>query len=177
MNGTPLAAVPYDTSNAQTLTDIATAIAGAAGVTSAVSNGTNAITVVFVTAASAEINSAVTTGGTSQPNATITYSGPLVTGNLINVSLNGNVVGTVTSKITYSTAFSAGTSTVTTVNGVALTAVLFDSNNAGTLTDIAAQLAGLPAVASAVSNGTDTVTVVFAAAGNNTVNSSVTTGR
>ena len=176
VNGTPLAAVPYDTSNAQTLTDIATAIAGAAGVTSAVSNGTNAITVVFVTAASAEINSAVTTGGASQPNATITYSGPLVTGNLINVSLNGNVVGTVTSKITYSTAFTAGTSTVTTVNGVALTAVLFDSSNAGTLTDIAAQLAGLPAVASAVSNGTDTVTVVFAAAGNNTVNSSVTTG-
>lgn len=176
INGTPLAAVPYDTSNAQTLTDIASAIAGAAGVTSAISNGTNAITVVFVSAASAEVTSVVTTGGSTQPNATITYSGPLVTSNLINVSLNGNIVGTITSKITYSTPFTSGSSTVTTVNGVAQSAVLFDSSNAGTLTDIAAQLAGLPAIASAVSDGTDTITVVFAAAGNNTINSSVTTG-
>lgn len=176
VNGTPLTSVPFDTNNATTLTDIATAIAAVSGVTSATSNGTNAITVVFASSASAEINSAITTGGASQPTATITYTGPLVTGNLINVSLNGNVVGTVTSKITYSTPFTSGTSTVTTVNGVAHSAVPFTTSNAGTLTAIASQLAGISGIASAVSDGTSTITVIFSAAGNNTVNSSVTTG-
>ena len=137
VNGLPLSAVPYNTSNAQTLTDIATEIETASGITSAVSNGTNAITVIFTSSAAAIVNSAVTTGGASQPVAVITESGPLVTGNLINVSLNGTIVGTVTSKITYSTGFTAGTSTVTTVNGVAGSAVLYSSSNAGTLTAIA----------------------------------------
>ena len=176
LNGLPLSAVPFDTDNATTLFDIATEIALNASVTSAVSNGTDAITVTFVTASSAIVNSAITTGGASQPVATITYEGPLVTNNLINVSLNGEILGTVTSYITYSTSFTAGTSTITIINGVAGSAVLYDTDNATTLFDIASQIAGVSGIASATSNGTDTITVVFTASGNNTVNSSITTG-
>lgn len=176
VNGLPLTAVPFNTDNATTLSDLATVIGAASGVTSAISNGTNAITVTFASSSSAQVNSVITTGGASQPIAVITESGPLVTGNLINVSLNGTIVGTVTSKITFSTAFTAGTSTVVTVNGVALTAVLFNTDNATTLSDIATEILTASGVTSAVSNGTDTITVVFTAAGNNTVNSAVTTG-
>lgn len=111
-------------------------------------------------------------------SSVITLSAALVTSNLINVSFNGTIVGTVTSKITYSTPFVSGTSTITTVNGVAAgAAVPFTTSNAGTLTAIAAQLSALTGVvASATSDGTSTITVVFTNPGNNTVDNSVTTG-
>lgn len=175
VNGTPLTAVPFDTNNATTLSDIATEIETASGITSATSNGSNAITVVFTSSASAIINSAVTTGGASQPTATITYSGPLVSSNLINVSLNGTIVGTVTSKIVYSTDFGTDNVITTTVNGTGLTPVTWATSQAATLSAIAAEIAALPAVASATP-GTDSIVVIFANPGNNTVNSSVSVG-
>jgi hypothetical protein len=115
---------------------------------------------------------------TSVSQSVVTLSADLITNNRMNVSVNGTTLGTVTSVIKFSTAFTAGTSTVVTVNGVALSAVLFNTNNATTLTDIATEILTLSpgTVTSAVSNGTDTITVVFASAGNNTVNSAVTTG-
>lgn len=114
---------------------------------------------------------------TSQ-QSTLTLNADFVANNLIMMQLNGEVVGTVVSKITYSTPFTSGTSTITTVNGVAAGAgVPYTSSNAGTLTAIAAQLTGLTGVvASAVSNGTDTITVTFTNPGDNTVDSSITTG-
>ena len=176
VNGTPLSAVPFNTDNSTTLSDLATAIGLASGVSSSTATGAHQITVVFTSAVNAQVNSVVTTGGASQPTVTIVPSGPLVTGNLINVSVNGTIVGTVTSKITYSTNFTAGTSTVTTVNGVAGSAVLFNTDNATTLSDIATEIALSSGVASATSDGSHTITVVFTSAGNNTVNSSITTG-
>lgn len=58
-----------------------------------------------------------------------------------------------------STALIAANSTVATVNGVALTPVVYATSNAATLTAIAALIAAQPNIASAVSNGTDTITV------------------
>ena len=115
-------------------------------------------------------------------NSTATYSvvtlnADLVTGNRIGVAVNGTQVGTVTSVIKYSTAFTSGSSTVTNVNGSPAGAgVLFTTDNAGTLAAIATQIDGVAAVASATSDGIDTITVVFANPGNNTVNSSITIG-
>lgn len=53
----------------------------------------------------------------------------------------------------------ASNSTVATVNGVALTPVVYASSNAATLTAIAAAIAAVDGVDTAVSNGTDTITV------------------
>lgn len=58
-----------------------------------------------------------------------------------------------------STALIAANSTVATVNGIALTPIVFATNNATTLAAIAAAIAARDGVASAVSNGTDTITV------------------
>lgn len=67
VNGTALGAVPFNTSNAQTLTDIATALQATSDIATAVSNGTDTIT---VTAAVAGIpivlDSILVTGGASQ---------------------------------------------------------------------------------------------------------------
>lgn len=58
-----------------------------------------------------------------------------------------------------SAALITANSTVATVNGVALAPVVYATSNAATLTAIAALIAAQPNIASAVSNGTDTITV------------------
>jgi len=58
-----------------------------------------------------------------------------------------------------STALIASNSTVVTLNGIALTPVVYATSNAATLTAIAALIAAQPLIASAVSNGTDTITI------------------
>ena len=58
-----------------------------------------------------------------------------------------------------STALIASNSTVVTLNGVDLTPVVYATSNAATLTAIAALIAAQPFIASAVSNGTDTITI------------------
>jgi hypothetical protein len=69
IDGTPLSGVPFNTDNATTLTDIATAIQGDAAVTTAVSDGTNTITVTFADFVDHTI-SAVVSGGASQATVT-----------------------------------------------------------------------------------------------------------
>ena len=54
---------------------------------------------------------------------------------------------------------SAANSTVVTLNGIALTPVVYATSNAATLTAIAALIAAQEGIASAVSNGTDTITI------------------
>lgn len=118
----------------------------------------------------------VTAINTNQESV-VTLDDDFEANNLIKVVLNGTNVGTITSEIKYSTPFTSGSSTITTINGVAAgPGVDFASTNAGTLTAIAAQIEGVASVDTATSNGTDTITVVFLNPGNNTVNSSVTTG-
>lgn len=72
VDGVALSATPFNTSNAQTLTDLATALQATAGIATAVSDGTNQIT---ITAANAGIpvllTGFVVTGGASQPTITI----------------------------------------------------------------------------------------------------------
>lgn len=58
-----------------------------------------------------------------------------------------------------STALVASNSTVVTLNGVALAPVVYATSNAATLTAIAALIAAQDNIASAVSNGTDTITI------------------
>lgn len=178
INGLPLSDIAWQGSSGATYTAIIAAIVANSNVTSCNSTGVNQLTVIFNPAVSSGITQVITSGTGSQPSCAITVgTGPLVSGNLINVSLNGTIVGTVTSKITYSTAFTSGSSTITNINGVAAGAgVAFNTSNAGTLTSIATQIADFSGVASATSNGTDTITVVFTNVGNNTINSSITTG-
>lgn len=58
-----------------------------------------------------------------------------------------------------STALITANSTVATVNGVALAPVVYATSNTATLAAIAAAIAAVDGVATAVSNGTDTITV------------------
>jgi hypothetical protein len=61
--------------------------------------------------------------------------------------------------VSESIALVALNSTVVTLNGIALPPVVFTTSNAVTLGLIAAQIAAQPNIASAVSNGTDTITI------------------
>ena len=54
---------------------------------------------------------------------------------------------------------SASNSTVVTLNGIALTPVVYATSDAATMAAIAALIAAQPGIASAVSNGTDTITI------------------
>ncbi len=125
VNGTPLAPVIFSANQATTIGLLATAIAGASGVTSATVSATREITVIFTAPAAATINSVITTLGSTQPVATITKSGPLVTSNSIAVS----------------------------VNGTPLTPVVFATDNLTTMTAIAAAIAAAPNIVSATITG------------------------
>jgi|GEM_PF-3270642 hypothetical protein len=70
VDGTPLTAVPFNTNQATTMNDLATVIGAATGVSSATVTGARQILVVF-TAAGHLVNSVVTTGGLTQPTASI----------------------------------------------------------------------------------------------------------
>lgn len=61
--------------------------------------------------------------------------------------------------VTLSAPLSASNSTVVTLNGLALAPVVYATSNAATLTAIAALIAAQPGIASAASNGTDTITI------------------
>jgi hypothetical protein len=67
VDGVALTPVPYNTSNTQTLTDIATALQATAGIATAVSDGTDTITITSATAGiPTVVSGAVVTGGASQ---------------------------------------------------------------------------------------------------------------
>lgn len=61
--------------------------------------------------------------------------------------------------VTSSAPLSAGNSTVVTLNGIALTPVVYATSNAATLAAIAALIAAQPGIASAVSDGTSVITI------------------
>ena len=107
--------------------------------------------------------------------STVTLSAALVTNNLINVSLNSTIVGTVTSIIDFDIDFVASNSVLATVNAVGLTPVIFSVDQATTIAAVAAEIAGASGVTSATVTGARQITVVFTSPGNNTVTSVVTT--
>lgn len=103
----------------------------------------------------------------------------LVAGNRIAVAVDGVGVGTVTSIIDFDDDFVTSNSIVATVNGTPLSAVPFNTNQSTTIAALASALAAAPGITgggSATVTGPRQITVVFAAAGSNTINSVVTTG-
>ncbi|TAL08335.1 MAG: hypothetical protein EPO02_13210 [Nitrospirae bacterium] len=73
VDSVPLAAVLFSVNNATTIANVATRIATAGGVLSAIVTGTHQITVQFYAGAHV-VNSVVTTGGVSQPTVVINAS-------------------------------------------------------------------------------------------------------
>lgn len=118
----------------------------------------------------------------SNSSSTTTYSvatlnQDLVPGNRIAVSVNGTGVGTVTSVIDFDDDFVTGNAIIPTVNGVALSgAVNFTTDQATTMGLLRTKLAGAAGVASATITGGNQITVVFNAAGTNSVDSFAITG-
>lgn len=72
INGVAMAPITYATSNAATLTAIATAIAAMTGVASATSDGTSTITITGGTGVALTVSGATVTGGAGQATTTIT---------------------------------------------------------------------------------------------------------
>jgi hypothetical protein len=107
--------------------------------------------------------------------STVTFNADFVTGNLIKIVLNTVNVGTITSIINFDIDFVSLNSIIATVNGVALGAVVFNTDQATTIGDLATQIATAAGVTSATVTGVNQITVVFTSAGNNTVNSVITT--
>ena len=77
LNGTQLAAVPFNTSNNQTLADIASMIASFAAVASATPTNPNIINIVPTLGSNVIVNSIIITGGASQPTYAITFAQPV----------------------------------------------------------------------------------------------------
>lgn len=78
VNGTAITAVPFNTTNAQTLTDLAAVIEAHPDVETAVSDGTDTITVTSVTDKEVTLENFVVTGGASQATATVTETQALI---------------------------------------------------------------------------------------------------
>jgi hypothetical protein len=72
VDGVSLAAVPFNTNNATTLTDIATALQATAGIGTAVSDGVDTITMTAAVAGIPFTVSALVTGGASQATGVVT---------------------------------------------------------------------------------------------------------
>lgn len=74
VNGTPIAAVPFNTDQATTIADLATALQATVAISTATVTGPRQITFDFAASGANTINSIVTTGGATQPVATIVQS-------------------------------------------------------------------------------------------------------
>lgn len=108
--------------------------------------------------------------------STIVLNADLVTGNLIQVEVNGELVGVQNSIIDFDIDFVASNSIVATINGSPLAPVVFNTDQATTIGDLATAIQGDAAVSTATVTGLNQITVVFASSGDNTVDSVVTTG-
>ena len=93
LNGTTLAAVPFNTSNNQTLTDLATAIAANPDVLSATPTNPNIISIVPVLGKNVVVNSIVITGGASQPTYAVTFDTPTI--NAVSLNLTSIINATI----------------------------------------------------------------------------------
>jgi hypothetical protein len=177
INGVNSAAVTWAGTHNDTMTALANQIALNGTVASATVTGARQITVVFNSTASAVVDSVTTTGTGSQPTATITYNAPLITDNLINVSLNGSVLGPIKSFVTFSTSFTGGESIQPTVNGVPLPApVLFVTDNTATMNALGTALVGFQGITSYSIVSANVLRLNFSGTGPNTVDSVITTG-
>lgn len=111
----------------------------------------------------------------SQSSVTLSSPPSFIPGNLVNVSLNNELLGTVTSVIDFDIDFVSLNSILATINGVALNPVIFSGNQPTTIALLAAEISTDASVASAIVSGARQITVVFNSEGTNTVNSVITT--
>lgn len=119
----------------------------------------------------------VVTSSTSTTTYSVaTLDADLVPDNRISVVVNNNEVGTVTSIIDFNMDFVTGNSIVATINGVPAATVPFNTDQATTISDVAASIAAVTEVASATVTGARQITVVFTDEGNNSVDDVTTTG-
>lgn len=105
------------------------------------------------------VTSFVVARGVSQPTATITTSTQATSIESIANALTLLINASASVNVTQSTDLIASNSTLVTLNGVALTPVVYASSNAATLTAIAALIAAQTGIDSAVSNGTDSILI------------------
>lgn len=108
--------------------------------------------------------------------STVQLSDDLVPGNLISVSVNGTNVGTTTAIIDFDINFNSGNVIVPRVNNTNLTPVNYITDQATTLELVRAELQTASVGGTATITGLSEITVVFGTAGNNVVNSVLTTG-
>lgn len=106
----------------------------------------------------------------------VALSTDLVAGNRVNVAVNGTTLGTITSEINFSADFVASNSIVATINGAPIASVVFNTDQATTMADLASALTANAAISSATVTGPRQITSVFASTGANTINSVITTG-
>ena len=78
LNGTTLPAVPFNTSNNQTLADLAAVMAANPDVLSAAPTNPNIISIIPVLGKNVVVNSIVITGGASQPTYAVTFDTPTI---------------------------------------------------------------------------------------------------
>lgn len=115
------------------------------------------------------------TSTSSNTYSVVTLNSDLVPGNLINVSVEGTKLGTIKSIIDFDQDFVALNSILATVNGTPLTPVVFNTDQATTIAALATALQATADIATATVTGPRQITATFAAPGNNTINSVVTT--
>lgn len=87
INATPINQVPFNTDNATTLSDLAAEIQSDANIETAVSNGTDTITITSVTDVSVTLANFIVTGGASQAGTTVTETQALQIGAETNVNI------------------------------------------------------------------------------------------
>lgn len=106
----------------------------------------------------------------------VTLSSALIPGSRVNISLDGSILGTVTSIIDFDSDFQSGDSIVATINGTPLSPVPFNTDQATTLSDLATAIQSDASVSAATVTGINEITAVFASSGANTIDSVITTG-
>lgn len=125
-------------------------------------DGSNLNRVLIITAQpnqSANATSVVVTMGASQPTATVVNVQQETTVESIANAMVQTINNGQLANVQQSAALITGNSTIVTLNGSPLSPINFTTDNATTLAAIASQIAGQSNIDSAVSNGTDTITI------------------
>jgi len=113
--------------------------------------------------------------GSTTTFSVVNLNANLVPNNRIALSVGGVGLGTITSVINFNIDFVTLNSIVATINSTPIAPVVFNTNQATTIADLATALQATAAIATATVTGPRQITAVFAAVGTNTINSIVTT--
>jgi len=113
--------------------------------------------------------------GSTTTFSVVNLNANLVPNNRIALSVGGVGLGTITSVINFNIDFVTLNSIVATINSTPIAPVVFNTNQATTIADLATALQATAAIATATVTGPRQITAVFAAVRTNTINSIVTT--